>query len=290
MEMAEKGVERKGRRKLGRLGVCTWSLQVRSVAELVEQVRQTGLRAVQIALDPVRRGEMPMLELSTRLHDAGIVIASGVVDMAGEDYSTLDSIRRTGGLVPDSTWPANLAAAAENAEIARSLGIGLVTFHAGFIPHEVADPQRSVLIDRLRQFAATFGECGLSLALETGQESAQILLELLPRLEPESVGVNFDPANMILYGMGDPIDALRSLVPYVRQVHIKDALPAARPGEWGREVPVGDGDVDWAAFLDVLETNDLAVDMMIEREAGEDRVADIRRARALIERELGAAP
>ena len=105
---------------------------------------------------------------------------------------------------------------------------------------------------------------------------------------PDHAGVNFDPANMILYGMGDPVEALRALLPHVLQVHVKDATPTAEPGTWGAEVPAGTGAVDWPAFFAVLSGAGRPIDLMIEREAGGTRVADIATARELVQRHLKA--
>jgi sugar phosphate isomerase/epimerase len=91
---------------------------------------------------------------------------------------------------------------------------------------------------------------------------------------------------MILYGMGDPVEAIRSLAPHVMQVHIKDALPAATPGEWGSEVPVGEGAVDWDGFFDALAECTPDAPLMIEREAGENRVGDIESAHAFVVAQL----
>ena len=272
-----------------RLGVCSWSLRPRSVEELVDSVRATGLSAVQLALEPIRSGMHPLDEVHAALGAAGIRILSGMMETVGEDYSTLESIRRTGGVVPDETWEANLVVAEECARIAEVLGITLVTFHAGFIPHDAADPRHGVLAERIRQIARVFALRGARVALETGQETADTLAELLAELGDTGVGVNFDPANMILYGMGDPVQALRRLAPWVRQVHIKDAVPSERPGEWGTEVPVGEGDVDWAAFFEALRDTGLRVDLVIEREAGDRRVEDVRRAREVVARYVDVA-
>jgi L-ribulose-5-phosphate 3-epimerase len=101
--------------------------------------------------------------------------------------------------------------------------------------------------------------------------------------------VNFDPANMILYGMGDPVDAVRTLAPRIAQVHVKDALPTRVPGTWGSEVRVGSGAVDWTAFVAALATIPATVRLAVEREAGSDRVGDIRAALDLL-RALAATP
>jgi L-ribulose-5-phosphate 3-epimerase len=267
-----------------RLGVCSWSLLPESPADLVCKVTEVGVSAVQLALEPLRTREWPIDGTADALGAAGIEIRSGMMTMRGEDYSTLDTIKRTGGVRPDEHWEANLAAADANAAVAVQLGLKLVTFHAGFIPHDRTDPLREVMIERLREVVDRFAGRGVRVALETGQESAETLNDALEQLDRPEVGVNLDPANMILYGMGDPVEAARRLAPRVLQIHIKDALPAATPGTWGREVPVGTGAVDWSAFFDEFDKTRLSCDLVIEREAGETRIADIRQARELVER------
>jgi len=265
----------------GRLGVCSWSLRPESPADLARSVQACGLTGVQLALDPIRRGDWSLDETRAALADGGISALSGMMEAEGEDYSSLETIRTTGGLRPDATWEANLACAGKNARLAAELGLTLVTFHAGFLPEQEDDPERSVLLDRLRQFADTFAEHGVRIALETGQEQAQNLLAALVDLDRPEVGINFDPANMILYGMGDPVAALTLLAPRVAQVHLKDALPSTTPGQWGSEVPLGEGDVNWDGFFAALAAAPGQPDLVIEREAGESRLADICQARDL---------
>jgi sugar phosphate isomerase/epimerase len=155
--------------------------------------------------------------------------------------------------------------------------IRLVTFHAGFIPHEPGR-EREKLFGRLREIAGLFAEHGARIAFETGQESADTLAHALDAMgEPVpsvgGIGVNFDPANMILYGMGDPVAAVRTLAPRIAQVHVKDALPTK-----GSEVRAGTGAVDWNAFFTALAAVPATVRLAIEREAGDERVGDIRAA------------
>lgn len=270
-----------------RVGVCTWSLQPGSLDGLLSAVWSTGLTTVQLGLEPLRTGVISPDATARGLAAAGIAIASGALAFPSEDYSTLETIRETGGVAPDAAWPEILAAAEACAEIARTLAIPLVTFHAGWLPHDHQDPRRAVLLERIREVARRFLERGIGVALETGQETADTLLEVLGELGDLRVGVNFDPANMILYGMGDPITALERLAPHVRQVHLKDALPAVRPGEWGTEVAAGEGAVDWDAFFRILRERLPAVNVMIEREAGAQRVEDIRQAAGLAAHHLG---
>src|SRR5262249_2763100 len=139
------------------------------------------------------------------------------------------------------------------------------------------------LLRRLRQVADMFAREGIDLALETGQETAETLRSFLEQLDRTNVGVNFDPANMILYDKGDPISALRVLLPWLKQCHIKDARHTRTSGTWGEEVVPGTGGVDWNGFFRVLKDSEFKGFWAIEREAGTQRQADIRAARLFVE-------
>ncbi|MHC4949241.1 MAG: sugar phosphate isomerase/epimerase family protein, partial [Planctomycetota bacterium] len=170
------------------------------------------------------------------------------------------------------------------AALAGAAGLPLVTFHAGFLPEGPADPLRDVMLERLRRLVDLFAGHDVRVAFETGQETAATLARALDDLDRPDVGVNFDPANMLLYGMGDPVKALRALRRRVHQVHVKDAHPSPGPGRWGREVPAGDGAVEWPAFLAEVRGLDPLPTLIIEREAGASREDDIARARDLVRR------
>lgn len=264
------------------MAVCSWSLRPASPADLVAKLAACGIDRVQLALGPIREKAWDEQETVSRLRDAGVQIVSGMMATAGEDYSTLDTIRATGGVRPDATWSQNLAAAEQEAELAARLGIDLVTFHAGFIPHHPADREWPTLIGRLRTLADRFAHHGIRLGLETGQETAVSLLAALDAVQYPTLGVNFDPANMILYGMGDPVEAIHLLADRVLQVHIKDAVRARTPGAWGDEVPAGTGEVDWDGFFEVLRDRLPDRNLVIEREAGEQRVEDVRTAARMV--------
>jgi L-ribulose-5-phosphate 3-epimerase len=267
-----------------RLAVCSWSVQPSSPQELAARLEDIGIHRVQLALDPLRENPKVWDATEACFRDKGISVVSGMFGCVGEDYSTLQSIRDTGGLAPDSTWEQNRRNLRATVPIARRLGLKLLAFHAGFLPHDESDPNFGKMLGRLSEAADVFADAGMNLGLETGQETAPVLLEVLQKLNRKNVGVNFDPANMILYDKGDPIEALRVLGGWVRQVHIKDAVRTKVPGTWGEEVPVGTGQVDWRAFIATLNAHNFTGDLVIEREAGQQRVADIRFARQTLER------
>lgn len=267
------------------MAVCSWSLQAKDPADLVDKLRATGVMRVQLALDPPQESPAVLDNTIRTFRKGGIAVISGMVGCVGEDYSTMESIRLTGGVAPDETWELNLANFQSAALIAGKLGLKLVTFHAGFLDHR--SPAFKKMRQRVETVAEVFKQQDILLGLETGQETAEELVDMLRQLDHPNLCVNFDPANMIMYGKGDPVRALHTLAPWVRQVHIKDAIATRVPGTWGEEVPVGSGQVDWRSFFAALKDCAGTPPLVIEREAGLQRVADIRAARVMLEEFFG---
>ncbi len=280
------GVVSNPQRFLSRIAVCSWSLQASDPATLIQRMRAAGFHRVQLDLDPFREHPSVWDPAPKMFADEGIAPVSGMFRTVGEDYSTLETIRVTGGIVPDATWEQNLANARITARNAERLGLKFVMFHAGFLPHDAADPSFEKLASRVRTIARMFADHGLTLGCETGQETAESLRNFLEALGEPNVAVNFDPANMLLYGNGDPIDAVRLVGRWVRGVHMKDARVTDVPGTWGTELPVGRGQVDWPAFLRALEEIGFDGDLCFEREAENQRVEDLRAGREFIEQLL----
>lgn len=260
------------------IGVCSWSLQATGPQDLAAKVKTLGLKKVQLGLTPHRDDPGTWEGTQEILDEAGISIVSGMFSTIGEDYTTPAAIRRTGGIVPDEHWVENQQLAKAAAALAHQMGVKLVSTHAGFLPHEPSDPTFDKLSGRVATLARMYAEIEGSLLLESGQETADTLLAFLGEMDKrgaKNVTVNFDPANLILYDMDEPIEALRKLAPYVEQVHVKDARRTTVKGEWGEEVVVGTGEVDWVAFVRILAEADFQGDYIFEREAGNDRVGDI---------------
>jgi L-ribulose-5-phosphate 3-epimerase len=266
-----------------RLAVCSWGLHPEGPQQLIAQLKALGLPRVQIALDPIRAEPEIWGDFPRMCANEGIEVVSGSFVTVGEDYSTLETIRLTAGLVPDATWDENWENIQVIAGIAASINVRLVTFHLGFLPDDARDVVFTKLLQRLRLVADLFAAKEIDLGFETGQESAPALLDFLEKLERPNVGVNFDPANMILYDQGDPIEALKILGPWVKQCHIKDAKRTRRPGTWGDEAVVGTGEIDWPEFFQTLEDLEFTGYCCIEREAGKRRLEDVRAARQFVE-------
>jgi sugar phosphate isomerase/epimerase len=204
-------------------------------------------------------------------------ITSTMIDFPQEDYSTLDSIKVTGGVVPDEHWPHNRDLFVGAARITAELGVAYLSMHAGFVDESNPDYAAKVH-ERIRTLADAAKDHGIVLLLETGQETAEELRRFLEKLNHDAVAVNYDPANIILYDKGDPIESVRVVAQWIRHLHVKDATRTTKPGTWGAEVPWGDGQVGVDAFLNVLGEVGFTGAMAIEREAGDNRVGDVKLA------------
>lgn len=266
------------------IGVCSWCLGAETAAEVVTRVRGLSLRHVQLALLPyVEYSDGQLAELSRELSDGGVYLTAGMLGFPEEDYTSIATIQRTGGLVPDARWPDRLELAKRAARVAKALGLSMVSMHAGFVPCS-SQPSYEAMVQRVRTVAGVFAEQGASLLLETGQETSHALLQFLNDISRDDVGVNFDPANMILYGAGNPVDALRVVGRHVKHVHIKDAIASKLPGTlWGQEVPFGKGEVRAMAFLETLRFGGYVGPLVVEREAGMEYKADIEHAVGVME-------
>src|SRR5947209_3685334 len=135
------------------LAVCSWSLRPTDPLNLVNQLQAIGINRTQIALDPLREQSAVWDSLAEVCAKNGVSFVSGMFGTLGEDYSTLETIKRTGGIVPDATWEQNWRNIETVAGTAKKLGLKLVTFHVGFLPHEASDPAFKELLQRITRIA-----------------------------------------------------------------------------------------------------------------------------------------
>ncbi len=253
------------------IGVCSWSFR-KSIDEIGSVMTALGLEHINLAIAPaLGRGGAAYLEAVKRQN---WTITAGMMNFDYEDYTTLNTIRKTGGIAPDAHWPASGKAFAKAAKITAELGSTYIAMHVGFLDH-TRKAYAKKFYDRVRSLGDSAGEAGVSLLMETGQESAEDLQRFAETLNHPNVLLNFDPANLILYNKDEPLTAFRRLAPWVRHIHIKDALRTKVPGTWGSEVVWGEGQVNAFAFLNMLAECGYDGALAIEREAGDQRVKDI---------------
>lgn len=266
-----------------RIGVCSWSWRL-PMKEVAREMAKADVKGIHLALGPFiapdrRHGAAEdaaaLAFVKEKVAKGEWVLMCTMIGMVGEDYSTLDTIRETGGIVPDRHWEANKKIVTAGARLTQELGCTYMSTHAGFLGESNPKALKK-FVERVTWMRDECRKYGVELILESGQETAEDLAAFLPRVP--GVGINFDPANMILYAKGQPRAAVRVLAPWIKQVHVKDARTTKTPGTWGDEVPWGDGEVGGEAFLAELEALGYKGNYVVEREAGSDRPGDIARA------------
>ena len=226
-----------------------------------------------------------------RCSDARITLTAVFGGFEGESYADIATTARTVGLVPKETCAARVQEMKEISDFAKILGCETVALHIGFVPQNASSESYQDLLDATRDLLDHVAANSQQLNLETGQESADHLLAFIADVGRDNLFINFDPANMILYGTGAPIEALQKVGHLVRSIHCKDATWAApknRGTEWGTEVSLGEGDVGMETYLRTLDELGYEGPLTIEREIANDQErqkADIGQAVRLL-REL----
>ncbi|MCC7518204.1 MAG: sugar phosphate isomerase/epimerase [Verrucomicrobiae bacterium] len=240
-------------------------------------LRQLGVRCCQIWLG--RRVLTPALEkrvAEITLREQ-IEITTVFCGFEGDRYDDLATARATIGLVPEVTRAERLAEMKEVGLAVRRLGVPAVGLHIGFIPTERGSSAYRGVVAVAQEIADFLAERGLKLTLETGQETGTLLRDFLGDLKRSNVGVNFDPANMLLYGHDQPIPAVEKLAPWLYNVHAKDGSWPTEPGRLGHEMPIGQGQVRFPEFLRKLREVGYRGPLIIEREiSGPQQIEDMR--------------
>ncbi len=197
----------------------------------------------------------------------------------GEDYADIPTVQRTVGFIPRATRIERFERMCAVSDFAAALGVGSVACHIGFVPEEQTHADYVEVRELVRRFCDYAARHEQSFALETGQETARALLEFLQDVDRPNIAINFDPANMVLYGTGDPVAALRQLGAHVISVHCKDAIgPEPADGiNLGTEMPLGQGSVGMERFIRTLRVIGFSGPLNIERECGnqEERLRDM---------------
>jgi len=260
------------------IGVFSASLHPKDPDQLFERLQQLQLNMIQLALiDPAWRKLDVVDRIEELLDERGIEVQAAFFGFAGEDYSSIPAIRETGGFAMN--FEKRFKAIEDMIEIADRLGIEAIGGHAGFIPEDRGDPMYDTMLERVGQVADAMDEYGIQLLLETGQESPDGLVEMLEELGRFNIGINLDPANLLLYGAGDPVEAVRKLGQHIVSVHAKDAIASPGPDVWGRETLLGDGEVPYPRFLAALQEVGFGGALIIECEMGGDPIHDVARGR-----------
>jgi sugar phosphate isomerase/epimerase len=271
------------------IGVMFWG--GKDPAETLRELKGLGVKCGQMGVP----GDMPLAGAAKRWKDAlateDFTIVTVFCAYNGESYADIPTVQRTVGFIPKETRKEREARTMEVSDFAAALGVPGIATHVGFVPEDSTDPDYVAVRDMVRRVCDRAAKNGQTFALETGQESADTLLDFFIDVNRENLRINFDPANMILYGTGDPIEALGVLGAHVVTVHCKDGdwPPKDIPTALGQERPLGKGAVGIERFLQKLRQIGYKGPLTIEREAHDpsERLRDIRDAVNLLRRTAG---
>lgn len=251
----------------------------------LDSVRDLGVSTVQLHAPAAdHRTPERTAQLREQFAQAGIAVTVVFAGFEDDDYATVERVKETVGLVPRDRRARRLAEVLEISDFARRLGVEAIGMHLGFVPPDASDPEFAAVVEVTRKVCDHCAGNHQRFHLETGQETAAELLHFIQAVGRDNLAVNFDPANMILYGAGNPLEALGLVGPYVKSVHCKDASYSRKPGQpWYEDAPLGQGDVDIEAFLRKLNAIGYAGALTIEREYSPDQAGDLKTALALLE-------
>ena len=252
----------------------------------IKRVHDLGFPTCQVSIEET--GDTAAATLRKALDRYGVEATAAVCGGPGPEVYDFYQGPLTIGLVPRATRRARIARMKEVSDFARKAGIGAVQSHCGFIPENPNDPVYTEAVKAIREVAEYCKKNGQSFRCETGQETPITLVRAIRDTGLDNIGVNFDAANLILYGKANPVDAVDTLAPYIQGVHAKDGLYPTDPKNLGEEVPIGEGKVNFPVLIEKLKKIGYGNPLTIEREIqGEKQTADILAAKAYLERLIG---
>ena len=252
----------------------------------MSKVRDLGLPTSQVFMDEFEPELVKRLRQALEKHQ--IEATSLVIGGPGKEVWDFYQGPLTIGLVPRETRAARIAHIKKASDFAKQCDIAAVQTHCGFIPENPNDPVYKETIGALREVVGYCKNNGQNFRYETGQETPLTLVRAIQDVGFDNQGVNFDLANLILYGKANPVDAIELLGPYVQGIHAKDGMWPTNPKELGQEVPIGKGKVDFPRIIERLKQLNYRGAVTIEREiSGPKQVEDVRDAKMYLEKLIG---
>jgi L-ribulose-5-phosphate 3-epimerase len=265
-----------------RLGVVTGISK--DVDAAIKRVHDFGFPTCQVGVGGF--DDAPALRAA--LAKYGVEVTSAIAGGPGPEVYDFYHGPETIGLVPRKSREARIARIKQVSDFAKKAGITGVQTHCGFIPENPNDPLYTEAVEAIRTVAEYCKQNGQTFRCETGQETPITLVRAIKDVGLDNVGVNFDVANVILYGKANPVDAVELLGPYIMGVHAKDGLYPTDTKQLGREVAIGQGKVNFPVLIPLLKKAGYVGPLTIEREiAGAKQAEDIQASKAFLEKLIG---
>ncbi len=266
------------------VGVFLHSLGIRDPAEAVRKAHELGFTCIQMgALPEEYRTPEKHRALLDLIKELSINVSAVCASFAGESYKDIETVKETVGYRNPELRQVRIQRTLEIADEAVAFGAPIITTHIGVLPKDESDSIYQGMLEAVKHIGHELDALNLTFALETGQESAAEMKRFLEAVGRDNVRINFDPANMILYGTGNPIEALEVLKGYIAHVHVKDGHWPPEPGKLGSEARLGEGDVNIPAYVAKLKEIGYRGPLTIEREAGTTRIPDLQASKKMLE-------
>ena len=249
------------------IGVMFWA--GRDPVETLRELKSLGVRCGQMGIPGDMRLEGAAAGWKRALDHERFTVVTVFAAYNGESYADIPTVQGTVGFVPEATRGERELRTLAVSDFAAELDVPGIATHIGFVPEDRLSEDYLAVREVVRHVCDHAASHGQTFALETGQEPADALLDFLLMANRDNLRINFDPANMILYGTGDPIAALGTLAQHVITVHCKDGEwpPKDLPGALGEEKPLGQGAVGMEKFIAKLKEIRYKGPLTIEREA-----------------------
>jgi L-ribulose-5-phosphate 3-epimerase len=265
-----------------RLGVMTGLNE--NIYEELKKISDLGLDACQAACwNPDMYTNEMVSKVKQASADTGVEVTLLWTGYPGPAVWNFTQGPATIGLVPSEYRRIRIDALKAGADFAYKCGIKTTATHAGFIPENPADSLYIDTLEALKEVALHCQKLGITFCFETGQETPVTLLRMIKDIGTDNLGVNLDPANLLLYGKANPVDALDILGPYIKGVHAKDGEYPTNPNELGVEKALGEGKVNFPVLIPKLKSFGYNGSLTIEREiSGPQQIIDIKHAIELL--------
>ncbi|MBQ3063996.1 MAG: sugar phosphate isomerase/epimerase [Clostridia bacterium] len=269
-----------------KLGLLVCLTRNADIEDKIKRVAEMGFASCQITCwDMDCYTEDMAARIKNALDTYGVTLSTFWCGWSGKAAWNFYEGQRTLGLVPAERRAERVADLKRGSDFARALGATQIATHAGFLPEDPNSPVYAEVVTALREVAAHAKANGQYFLFETGQETPTTLLRTIEDIGLDNLGINLDPANFILYGKANPVDALDTIGRYVRDVHAKDGLYPTNGRELGAEVALGEGKVNFPLLIAGLKALGYDGPITIEREIeGEKQIADIISGKALLEK------
>lgn len=250
-----------------------------NVENLLKRVAGLGFTSCQISTYVPELFTQETADLILRYcKDFGISLSMLWVGWPGKCEWNFVGGPSTVGLVPLTVRKERCDIMKQGSDFATLIGVDRIATHAGFIPENMDDPLYPQLIEDLRDIALHCKKNNQYFCFETGQETPVTLLRTIQDIGTDNLGVNLDPANLVMYGKGNAVDSLKVFGQYLKGVHIKDGKYPTDGKELGIEVPVGQGDVQMPLLLEELAklnySDPYTIEIELDRREGEETAED----------------